>query len=59
MGGWGISKDAAPKEKLKSEMADFINGLNSIGALDFANCVELHDLSMGLLDKMYDLAKSE
>lgn len=41
MGNWGIAKTATPKEKLKSEMSDYLNGLKD------------------LLDKMYDLAKSE
>jgi hypothetical protein len=31
MGGWGVSENASEKEKLKSEMADYLNGLNCCG----------------------------
>lgn len=59
MGGWGISKNATPKEKLKSEMADFLNGLNSVGEISYSAYSEIFDFSMDLFDKMYDLAKKE
>ncbi|APQ78862.1 MULTISPECIES: hypothetical protein [Clostridium] len=59
MGNWGISETAAPKEKIKSEMADFLNGLNSVGEISYSTYSEIFDFSMDLLDRMYDLAKSE
>lgn len=59
MGNWGISKNASPKEKLKSEMADFLGGLNSCGEISYSSYSEIFDYSMDLLDKMYELGKSE
>ncbi|WP_268884637.1 MULTISPECIES: hypothetical protein [Bacillus amyloliquefaciens group] len=32
---WGISSDATNKEKLKAEMADYLNGLNSAGEISW------------------------
>ncbi|KEI84150.1 hypothetical protein EJM73_06385 [Clostridium botulinum] len=59
MGNWGISETATPKEKIKSEMADFLNGLNSVGEISYSTYNEIFDFSMDLLDRIYDLAKSE
>ena len=59
MGNWGISKDVTPKEKLKSKMADFLNGLNCVGEINISTCDEIFDFSMDLLDEVFDLAKSE
>ncbi|MBN7742691.1 hypothetical protein ABRD05_16670 [Bacillus velezensis] len=56
---WCISPDATNKEKLKAEMADYLNGLNSTGAISYAVYSEAFDVSMNLLDKMYDLGKFE
>ncbi|WP_235701134.1 hypothetical protein [Bacillus subtilis] len=56
---WGVSLDATNKEKLKAEMADFLNGLNSTGAISYEVYNEAFDVSMKLLDKMYDLGKFE
>jgi hypothetical protein len=53
--GWGISENATPKEKIKSEMADYLKGLNSTGAIDYSTYSEMFDFSMELLDKMYEL----
>lgn len=55
MGNWGISSSANPKERLKSEMADFLNGLNSVGKIDYEAYSEIFDFSMDLLDAMYEL----
>lgn len=57
MGNWGISKNAPENEKLKSEMADYLSGLNSVGEISYSTYSELYDFSMGLLDKMYELGK--
>jgi hypothetical protein len=59
MGNWGISEKATPKEKIKSEMADFLNGLNSVGDISYSTYSEIFDYSMDLFDKVYDLGKSE
>lgn len=57
--GWGISPEAEPKEKLKAEMGDYLNGLNSTGDLDYDTYSELFDFSMELLDKMHRLGSKE
>ena len=59
MGNWGISENATPKEKLKSEMVDYLNGLNRCGEIDYSTYSKMFDFSMDLLNKMYDLGKSE
>ena len=59
MGNWGISKNAEPKEKLKSKMADFLNGLNSVGKISYGTYCEIFNFSMELLDESYELGKSE
>ena len=59
MAGWGIESTATPKEKLKAEMADYLHGLNATGKISYSTYSELFDFSLDLLNKMYDLAKSE
>ncbi|HDK7180735.1 TPA: hypothetical protein PTW06_003655 [Clostridium botulinum] len=59
MGNWGIAETATPKEKLKSKMADFLNGLNSVGEISYKTYCEIFDFSMDLLCKMYDLGQTE
>lgn len=59
MGGWGIASSAPEKEKIKSEFADFINGLNSVGEISYSTYSELFDEGMLLLDKMYALGTTE
>lgn len=59
MGNWGISENATEKEKLKSKMADFLNGLNCCGDISISTYDEIFDFSMELLDSMYELGKSE
>lgn len=56
---WGISSNAANKEKLKAEMADYLNGFNSTGIMSYEVYSEALSVSMKLLDKMYDLGKFE
>lgn len=53
MGNWGISENARKKEKIKSEMADYLNGLNSVGEISYSTYCTLYDISMDLLEKMY------
>ena len=59
MGNWGIAKTASPKEKLKSEFADYINGLNSVGEINYRTYSALFDFTFELMDKIYELGKSE
>lgn len=56
---WGISPNASNKEKIKADMGDFLHGLNSAGKIDYITYSELFDFSHDLLDKMYELGKSE
>lgn len=50
--GWGITNGATPEEKIKSEMADHLRGLNATGELSYEEYSRLFDLSMRLLDEM-------
>ena len=59
MSGWGISPNAPEKEKIKSEFADTLHGYNACGEIDYAHYCELFDFGMDLLDRMYELGKSE
>lgn len=59
MGSWGTSDKAPEKEKIKSEMADYLNGLNSVGEIDYSVYSELFDFAMELLDRMYELGEIE
>lgn len=58
MGNWGISEKATEKEKIKSEWADYLNGLNSVGEISYSIYSEAFDFGMKLLDRMYELGKS-
>ena len=57
MGNWGIADTAPENEKLKSEFADFINGMNSCGEIDYDVYSQLFDFTMPLFDKMFELGK--
>lgn len=59
MGNWGMSENATEKEKIKSKMADFLNGLNCCGDINISTYDKIFDFSMELLDSMYELGKSE
>lgn len=59
MGNWGLSSGALSKEKLKSEMSDFLGGLNSVGKIDYSVYSQMFDYTGALFDKMYDLGKEE
>ena len=55
MSNWGIAETATPKEKIKSEMSDYLNGLNSAGDISYEMYDKLWDFTMKMLDKMYEL----
>lgn len=59
MGNWGISENATEKEKIKSKMADFLNGLNCSGDIGITIYDEIFDFSMKLLDEMYNAKLDE
>lgn len=59
MGNWGISENATEKEKIKSKMADFLNGLNCSGDIGITTYDEIFDFSMKLLDEMYNVKLDE
>lgn len=56
---WGINPKASKKEKIKSELADYLNGLNSCGIIDYSTYSEIFDFGMELLDKMYEQGKKD
>lgn len=56
---WGTSPNASEQEKLKAEMNDFLMGENSCGEISYSAYSKMYDFSMELLDKMYELGKSE
>lgn len=53
MAGWGIAKGAESRERIKSEYADMLNGLNSTGLISYEVYNELFDYGMQILDVMY------
>lgn len=56
---WGIAETAPEKEKIKSEFADLLHGLNSCGDIDAKTYIELLDYTMPLFDKMYEQGKKD
>lgn len=56
---WGIAETATEKEKIKSEFADLLHGLNSCGDIDIETYDELWDYTMPLFDKMYEQGKKD
>lgn len=59
MGGWGIASTAPEIEKIKSEMNDFIMGLNSCAEIDYSTYSKLYDFSIPLIQTAYELGKKE
>lgn len=59
MGSFGIAETASEKEKIKSEFADFINGMNSCGEIDYNIYSQLFDFAMPLFDKMFEHGKAK
>lgn len=56
---WGIVETAPENEKIKADFADFLNGLNSCGDISYVIYSEIFDEGMKLMDKIYELGKSE
>lgn len=59
MANWGIASTAPEIEKIKSEMADYLHGLNSCSKIDYLIYSQLFDFSLPLIQKAYDLGKKE
>lgn len=47
------------KKDLESEMANYLNILNSIDIIDYDTYSNIFDFSMDLLDRMYIIGKLE
>lgn len=59
MSGWGIAPTASEIEKIKAESADYLNGLNSCGVIDWDTYNAAFDFYMNLLDKAYKQGKKD
>lgn len=51
---WGIAETAPEIEKIKSESADYLNGLNSCGVIDWSTYNYAFDFYADLLMKAYE-----
>lgn len=56
---WGIADTAPEIEKIKAESADYLNGLNSCGVIDYGTYSYAFDFYADLIDKAYSLGKKE
>ena len=54
---WGIAETASELEKLKSESADYLNGLNSCGEIDYSTYSHAFDFYADLIEKAYKFGK--
>ena len=59
MANWGVLGTATEIEKIKVEMADYINELNSRAEIDYSTYSQLFDFSLPLIQKAYELGKKE
>lgn len=56
---WGIASTAKEIEKIKADYADFLQGYNSCGIINYDTYSQMFDYVMNLLDKAYDQGKKE
>ena len=56
---WGIAETASEIEKIKSESADYLNGLNSCGVIDWNTYNYAFDFYEDLLIKAYEQGKKD
>lgn len=56
---WGIAETAPEIEKIKAESADYLNGLNSCGEIDYSAYSYAFDFYHDLLDKAYAQGKAD
>lgn len=50
---WGIAETASEIEKIKAESADYLNGLNSCGEIEYSIYSNTFDFYAELIDKAY------
>lgn len=56
---WGINETASEIEKIKSESADYLNGLNSCGVIDWNTYNYAFDFYADLLMKAYEQGRKD
>jgi len=56
---WGIAETASEIEKIKSESADYLNGLNSCGVIDWNTYNYAFDFYADLLMKAYEQGRKD
>lgn len=56
---WGIAETASDIEKLKAESADYLNGLNSCGKIDYYTYSNAFDFYADLIERAYNFGKKE
>ncbi len=56
---WGIAETASEIEKIKSESADYLNGLNSCGVIDWGTYNYEFDFYADLLMKAYEQGRKD
>lgn len=59
MTSWGIADTAPEIKKIKAKSADYLNGLNSCGVIDWDTYNYAFDFYMDLLNKAYEQAKKD
>ena len=56
---WGIAETASEIENIKSESADYLNGLNSCGVIDWNTYNYAFDFYADLLMEAYEQGKKD
>jgi hypothetical protein len=56
---WGIAETASEKEKIKTDFADFLHGLNSTCEIDYNAYSQIFDYAMELFNQMYEQGKKD
>lgn len=56
---WGIAETASEIEKIKSESADYLNGLNSCGVIDWNTYNYAFDFYADLLMEAYEQGRKD
>lgn len=56
---WGINENAPQREKIFARYADDIQGLNSVGTVDYKLYSYLFDIGRELADKSYEQGKKD
>lgn len=56
---WGIAESASDFEKIRAKSSDYLDGLNSCGAIDYGDYSYAWDFYHDLLEEAYELGKKE